>query len=53
MYLYTIHLSVEGHLVCFHFLAILDRLLMTVAEQVSVEQDVKPFEQYANLLLAL
>lgn len=39
----NIHLLVKGHLCGLNFLAIVHRVVMHIAEQVSVEQDVKSF----------
>lgn len=39
--IFIIHLSIEGHLDCFHFLAISIRTSMSLAEQVFVEWAVK------------
>lgn len=36
-HVFTIHLSVEGHLCCFCFLTIVNRAAMNIAEQVSVK----------------
>lgn len=33
----AIHSSIEGHLDCFHFLGIVNRVAMNVSEQVSLE----------------
>lgn len=42
-HIFTGHSSVEGHLGCFHFLALVNRALMNKAEQVSVEKDIESF----------
>lgn len=36
-HVFTIHLSVEGHLCCFCFLTFVNRAAMNIAEQVSVK----------------
>lgn len=39
---------VEGHLDCFHFLAVVSRAAANMVEQVSVEYDVKSFRYTAG-----
>jgi hypothetical protein len=37
-YIFMIHSSVEGHLSCFHFLTIVNRVAVNMTEQVWLEQ---------------
>lgn len=43
--------SVEGHLSCFYFLAIVNRVTMKKLGQVSVEQDVKSFGHRSRVVI--
>lgn len=55
MYIYhlsTIHLSVEGHLGCSNFLAIVNRAAMNLIKQVCVEYDVESLRQMPRSDLA-
>ena len=38
-----VYLLAEGHFKLFHLVAVVDRVAMNIAEQVSVEKDIKSF----------
>lgn len=43
-HIFAIHSSVEEHLSCFHFWAIITKAVMNMAEQGSEEEDAKFFQ---------
>lgn len=48
--MFASHSSVEGTLVCLHFLGIVNTEVMNITDEVSVQWDVKSFDIYQRVI---